>query len=274
LKVGYVQFFPFFGKKEENLKKAEKFILKTEADLLVLPELFNSGYIFANKKELESLAEEVPEGKTTESLSKLSQKTKTSLVFGLAEKDKDKIYNSAVLLTPQGKKGVYRKLQLFDQEKYLFSPGDKEPEVFEMDGVKVGMMICFDWLFPEIARILALKGADIICHPSNLVLPYAQEAMLTRSLENGVFTITCNRIGEEKRAGKELTFTGKSQIIGPRGKLLLRASQDKEEIGVLEIAPLSAREKKFTQNNFILDDRRPEYYKRLISKQNRGEYGT
>lgn len=266
MKVGYVQFFPFFGKKEENLKKAEKLILKTEADLLVLPELFNTGYVFANKEELRNLAEEVPEGKTTEFMLKLSQKTKTSLVFGLAEKDKDKLYNSAVLVTPQGKKGVYRKLQLFDQEKYLFNPGDKEPEVFDIDGVKVGMMICFDWLFPEIARILALKGADLICHPSNLVLPYAQEAMLTRSLENGVFTITCNRTGKEKRAGKELTFTGKSQITDPKGKLFLRASKDREEIGVLEIDPLLAREKKFTQNNFILDDRRPKFYKRLISK--------
>ncbi len=266
MKVGFVQFYPFFGKKEENLKKAEELILKAEADLLVLPELFNSGYVFTDREELESLAEEIPQGKTTEFLSKLSQRTKISLVFGLAEKYKNKLYNSAVLLTLEGKTGVYRKLQLFDREKTLFDPGDKEPEIFDIGEVKAGIMICFDWLFPEIARVLALKGADIICHPSNLVLPYAQEAMLTRSLENGVFTITCNRIGKERRAEKELTFTGKSQVTDPQGRLLLRASQDKEETGVVEIDPRLAREKKFTQNNFIFDDRKPEFYKRIISR--------
>lgn len=266
MKIGFVQTFPFFGKKEENLKKAEELIQKLEADLLVLPELFNSGYIFADKEELKSLAEKVPEGETTDFLLRLSQKRKTSLVFGIAEKDEDRLYNSAVLVTPEGRIGIYRKLHLFDEEKYLFNPGDKEPEVFDNGKVKVGMMICFDWLFPEVARILALKGADIICHPSNLVLPYAQEAMLIRSLENSVFTVTCNRIGSEKRAGRRFSFTGKSQITDPEGKILLRAGQDKEEIGAVEIDPLLAREKKMTENNFIFEDRRPEFYHRILTK--------
>jgi len=266
LKVGFVQTFPFFGKKEENLKKAESLIQKIEADLLVLPELFNTGYIFADKEELFSLAEDVPQGKTTDFLLRLSQKRKISLVFGIAEKCEDKLYNSSILVTPEGKAGVYRKLQLFDQEKYLFDPGDKEPEVFDLGEAKVGMMVCFDWLFPEVARVLALKGADIICHPSNLVLPFAQEAMLTRSLENGVYSITCNRIGAEKRKGKKLSFTGRSQITDPKGKVILRASGDKEEVGVMEINPLLAREKKFTENNFMFEDRRPEFYQRISTK--------
>ena len=266
MKVGFVQIFPFFGKKEENLKKVERLIDKTEADLLVLPELFNTGYIFAGKVELKSLAEKVPDGKTTDFLFGLCQKRRISLVYGIAEKDDDRIYNSAVFLTPEGLRGVYRKLHLFDEEKSLFTPGDKEPEVFNTGKFKLGMMVCFDWLFPEVARVLALKDADIICHPSNLVLPYAQPAMLTRSLENRVFTITCNRVGSEFRAEKKLSFTGKSQITDPEGKVLLRASQDKEEIGWVEINPLSARNKKMTENNFIFEDRRPEFYKRLLAK--------
>jgi len=266
LKIGFVQFCPIFGKKEENLRKAEKLILKEEADLLVLPELFNTGYIFADKEELKSLAEKIPEGETSRFLLELSRQRKMSLVFGIAEKNGDKLYNSAVLLTPEGVKGIYRKLHLFDQEKFLFDPGENEPEVFDDGKAKIGMMVCFDWLFPEAARVLALKGAEIICHPSNLVLTYAQEAMRIRSLENRVFTITCNRTGEESRAGRKLSFTGRSQITDPRGNILLRASQDRNEVGIVEINPLLARDKKFTENNFIFDDRMPEFYKRLLTK--------
>jgi len=261
-----VQFCPIFGKKEENLKKVEKLIQKEKADLLVLPELFNTGYIFADKEELKSLAEEVPGGETCGFLLEISRQKKMSLVFGMAEKDKDKLYNSAVLLTPEGVKGIYRKLHLFDQEKHLFDPGENEPEVFNDGKAKIGIMVCFDWLFPEVARILALKGAEIICHPSDLVLPYAQEAMRIRSLENRVFTLTCNRTGEENRAGRKLSFTGKSQITDPKGNILLRASQDKDEVGIVEIDPLLARDKKCTENNFIFDDRKPEFYKRLLTK--------
>jgi predicted amidohydrolase len=266
LKVGFIQIFPFFGNKEENLKKAKGYIEKADADLLVLPELFNTGYVFANKTELRSLAEKVPGGKTTDFLFSLCQKRGISLVYGIAEEDDDRIYNSAVLLTPEGVKGIYRKLHLFDQEKFLFTSGDKEPEVFDTGKFKLGMMVCFDWLFPEIARVLALRGADVVCHPSNLVLPYAQEAMLTRSLENKVFTITCNRIGSENRAERRLSFTGKSQITDPEGRVLLRASQGREEIGLAEINPLLAREKKMSENNFIFEDRRPEFYQRLLTE--------
>lgn len=259
MKIGFVQFCPIFGKKEENLERVEKLIQKVEADLLVLPELFNTGYIFADKEELKSLAEKIPEGETCSFLLELSRKRKICLVFGIAEKTKDKLYNSAVLLTPEGVKGIYRKLHLFD-------PGKNEPEVFDARKAKIGMMVCFDWLFPEVARVLALKGADVICHPSDLVLPYAQEAMRIRSLENRVYSITCNRTGVESRKGRKLSFTGRSQITDPEGNILLRASQDKDEVGIVEIDPLLARNKMFTENNFIFDDRRPEFYKRLLTK--------
>jgi predicted amidohydrolase len=90
--------------------------------------------------------------------------------------------------------------------------------------------------------------------------------MLTRSLENRVYTITCNRVGSENRAERKLSFTGKSQITDPEGKVLLRASQDREEIRLAEINPLLARDKKMTENNFIFEDRRPEFYQRLLAK--------
>ncbi|HAP67080.1 MAG TPA: acyltransferase, partial [Nitrospinae bacterium] len=129
----------------------------------------------------------------------------------------------------------------------------------------IGMMICFDWLFPEVARILSLKGADIICHPSNLVLPHCPQAMITRCIENRVFVITANRVGVEERIkGRRLKFIGQSEIVSPDGKILYRASANKEEIGIVDIDPKMARNKNITPLNNIFKDRRKDLYKPLL----------
>ena len=121
------------------------------------------------------------------------------------------------------------------------------------------MMICFDWRFPESARKLALLGAQIICHPSNLVMPHCPDAMVTRALENNVYTITCDRIGKENRIGREIRFIGKSRIISPDGHVL---AQLEAEEGYLEteIDPELADNKAITPHNEIFSDRRPEFY--------------
>jgi len=122
------------------------------------------------------------------------------------------------------------------------------------------MMICFDWVFPEMARSLALLGAQVLCLSANLVLPFCQQAMITRSIENGVFTVLCNRVGAERRAGKELCFTGLSEIIGPRGELLARASGEEEEVIAAEIDPAMADDKWITPRNHLFEDRRLDLY--------------
>ena len=189
---------------------------------MVLPELFNTGYQFISREEARDLAEKVPSGRTCKAMTDLARSGNMILVFGLAERDKDRIYNSAAIVGPEGYMGVYRKTHLFAEEKLFFEPGDTGFQVFDTGSARVGIMICFDWWFPESARSLALKGADIICHPANLVLPDCQQAMVTRSLENGVFSATANRIGTESRGGKRpLSFTGKSQILDHRGELCL-----------------------------------------------------
>ncbi|MCP3978004.1 MAG: acyltransferase, partial [bacterium] len=118
----------------------------------------------------------------------------------------------------------------------------------------------FDWAFPETARTLALRGADVVCHPSNLVLDHCQRVMLARSLENSVYSVTANRIGEERREHGSLRFTGQSQIVGPRGELLHAAGPDREELQVAEIDLSLARNKKLTPRNHLVRDRRPEFY--------------
>ena len=122
-------------------------------------------------------------------------------------------------------------------------------------------MVCFDWFYPEAARTLALKGADIICHPSNLVLPHCPEAMVTRCLENHVFSITANRIGSERRGGKKkLTYIGKSEVVGPRGRVLHRAPEKREKLAIVEIDPAEARDKSLNPYNDLLKDRRTALY--------------
>jgi predicted amidohydrolase len=132
--------------------------------------------------------------------------------------------------------------------------------VVSVGDAKLGLMICFDWLFPEVSRILALRGAHILCHPSNLILPYAQDAMKTRCIENRVFAITANRIGTERRGTITLTFTGGSQIIGPTGDVLTSAGDRSESLKVVDINIEEAKNKNVTASNDVVEDRIPSLY--------------
>jgi predicted amidohydrolase len=261
MKAGFYQFNPAFGKKEENLKKVLYAITDADADLLVLPEFFATGYQFVSQEEVSGLSEQIPDGDTTERLSELSRQKGIYLVAGLPERDGDRFFNSAVLSGPDGFIGVYRKTHLFFEEKLYFSPGDTGFKVWDTKVGRIGIMICFDWFFPEAMRTLALMGADIITHPSNLVLPYCPAAMPIRCLENRVFAVTANRVGEENRkAGQSLRFIGQSQITSPEGKIVIRAPENDEAILIAEINPETARNKNLNPLNNIFDDRRPEMY--------------
>ena len=265
MRIGIYQTHPRFGAVEENVEQAVRDLQTVEADLMVLPELFNTGYQFVSRTELEGLAEEVPGGKTCRELMALSRARNMHLVFGMAEKEGNRVYNAAVVTGPDGFAGAYRKVHLFAEEKAVFDPGDTGFQVFDLGSCRIGVMVCFDWIFPESARVLALLGADIICHPSNLVLPLCQQAMTTRSLENGVFSATANRIGTEERGAKKpLTFTGRSQILDPMGQTLIRLGENETGIGVVTIDPAQARHKKITEQNDRIADRRPEHYSQLL----------
>ncbi|MFX0006993.1 MAG: nitrilase-related carbon-nitrogen hydrolase [Promethearchaeota archaeon] len=259
MKIGYIQTSPQFGDKNRNFKEIEKAIKNLKADLIVLPELFATGYTFINKEEAWSMAEDL-KGETAQFLINIAQLTNSIVIGGFIEKDGEEIYNAALIVSNKGAIGSYRKLHLYYKEKLWFSPGNKPLKVYDLNGFKVGIMICFDWIFPETARSLSLLGADIIAHPSNLVLPYCQNAMVTRSLENRVFIITSNRIGEEKRGSDHFKFTGKSQITSYNGEILSSAPIDKPYIDIIEIDIQRARDKRLNEFNDILNDRRPKFY--------------
>jgi len=263
LRVGFYQFRPHFGKVAHNREKILRVLEQVEADIMVLPELAFSGYYFADREELVKVAENTSESPTLSALSDLCHRKQMVVVSGFAEKHESKIYNSAVLIGPKGLIHIYRKIQLFFREKEIFEPGNIPLQVHEVKGIKLGMMICFDWIFPEITRTLALQGADLICHPANLVLSYCQEAMKTRCLENGIYAVTANRIGVDQRPHGTLKFTGNSQIVAPRGDLLYRARSQREELHISEIDPELARDKNMTELNNLFTDRRPNFYKRI-----------
>ena len=262
IKVGFVQTDPEFGAVEVNLNHVKKFWGNRKADLLVLPELFSTGYQFQSFAEARNLSETIPDGPSTHFLMDWAKETGMTIVAGLAEREGKTLYNSAVIVGPSGLLGTFRKAHIFDTENNFFQPGNLPFTVFDAGFAKIGIMICFDWRFPETARTLALQGADIIAHPSNLVLPHCPQAMITRCLENRVYAVTADRVGSEKRApGEALEFIGQSQVVDPDGNVLVRASEDKEEAHVVEIDLEKARNKQINGHNDLFADRREDLYR-------------
>lgn len=281
LTVAAVQTDPVFGEAAHNVEAALA-LVPPGCDLAVLPELCATGYQFASRDEARALAEPVPEGPSCRRLLDFARRSGTTLVAGLAERapavprgdgggddgcddagagaGAERIYNSAVLCRPDRSWGVYRKVHLFWDEKSLFDPGDLGFPVFPGCGTTLGLMVCFDWIFPEAARTLALAGAAVVCHPSNLVLPYCPEAMITRCLENRVFAVTANRVGEENRTGTPLRFIGRSQVVSPRGERLA-ACGDAEPGAAVAVVDLAAADKRITPRNDLFADRRPRTYR-------------
>ncbi|MFX1482638.1 MAG: nitrilase-related carbon-nitrogen hydrolase [Promethearchaeota archaeon] len=262
LRLAVGQFNPKVTKIQENISGVKDLLQQAtmnSVDVLVLPELCNSGYVFETENEALSSAEEIPTGKMSFELLEWS-KTGRMVVAGICEKSDGGLFNSAAVFASGKHIVTYRKVHLFLNEKSWFVAGDSEPPVVEFNGNNFGVMICYDWVFPEMARILTLKGAQVILHPSNLVLPYCQDAMITRSIENRVYTATANRTGTERI----VKFSGKSQITSPLGKRLVSLDSKETKLAWIDIDPAAADDKEITKRNHILDDRRPDVYKRLI----------
>lgn len=263
MRIGFLQFNPLFGKVDDNCKVVESLIKPHSCDLLVLPELFNTGYTFKNREEVMKFSETVPSGKSIMFLKEIARVKGMSIVGGFVERYRTKLYNSSILVNDDGTYFVYRKKHLYNFEKKLFDKAYEPYETFTVNGkVKIGCVICFDWIFPEAMRSLSLLGAQIICHSVNLVMPYCQDAMVTRALENGVFIITANRTGIEKRGRFINRFTGLSQIVSPEGRIIAQAGETDSVLLMVDIEPAKAQDKKISPLNDLFDDRRTDIYHR------------
>jgi predicted amidohydrolase len=258
MRTAIVQTNPVFGDLEGNISQALSLMSMVPADLYVLPELFATCYNFLNAAETSAFAEE-PQGRTFQRMHDFAKVRQCHLVYGFAEKA-DKIYNSAALVGPNGLVGVYRKVHLYAKENELFSPGNFGFPVFDLPIGKIGIMICFDWVYPESARTLAINGAQIIAHPSNLVMPYCPDAMVTRCLENRIFAATANRIGAEDRGGLNLRYIGNSEIVSPNGEILVRLHEDECKAAAMDIDVSAANNKKINPYNDLLAGRREDQY--------------
>lgn len=256
--VAVVQFQPELNQPLENISRLEPLIkVAGDCDLIILPELSNSGYNFENYLEAYDSSEKIGgKGTFQDFLISCASRYKSHIVSGINERTRIGLFNTAVLAGPEGIIGSYRKIHLFMHEKEIFQKGNTKPQVYDLGGFRIGIQICFDYLFPENWRNLAEKGADLICHPSNLLTENAQRCVPGLSLMNRVYIATANRIGTERG----LLFNGTSLFTDPKGIIIQKASSDKTEVLKFEIDTEISRNKMMNPINHVFNDRRPDLY--------------
>ena len=272
MKVACVQMEPLIGEKRRNVERSCTLVAEAArdgADLVVLPELCNSGYVFENRREALELAEPVPGGPTVNAWLELCRSHGITLVAGIAEIENRSLFNSAVVLGPDGHIGAFRKLHLWNEENLWFEPGDRGVPVFRTPIGRLAAFICYDGWFPECYRLAALGGAEIVCIPTNWVpIPGqadGQPAMATilcmaNAHANSIFVAAADRVGTERGQ----PFIGQSLIVSYTGwPLAGPASPDQEEIVTAEVdLPQGRRARRWNTFNDPLQDRRSDVYAR------------
>ena len=270
VRIACLQMEPKVGEKDRNLAHSLEMIgraAEAGAKLAVLPELCNSGYVFATREEAGALAEEIPGGPSCQAWAEAAARHEMHIVAGIAEREGRALYNSAVIVGPQGVIGTYRKNHLWAAENLFFEPGNRGVPVFHTDIGRIAMAVCYDIWFPEIFRLAALQGADILCVPTNWVpMPEQPEGLpkmsnilaMSGAHCNSMFVAAADRIGTERGQ----PFIGNSVVIGYTGwPLAGPASEDREEMLIAD-ANLSDARRKRNWNDFnqVLRDRRIDLY--------------
>lgn len=240
LKVSCVQMKPELGQFETNLSKMEDYIKSIMADrpetkLIVFPELITSGYELT-KEEFEKIAEDPEDCQSVKRIGALCKEHGVNVVYGFPEKSTSDgvMYNSAICLRSDASiAGVYRKAHPFDTEKKWCKEGS-EIVPFETEFGKVGIMICWDTAFPEVALSYGLQGADLLIVSTNWEKPYSDDWDLitsARAFDNTLHLVAANRIGDDK----ELGFFGHSKILSPIGKTIAALDEEIEGVVYAEI---------------------------------------
>jgi predicted amidohydrolase len=261
MRISCAQFAPEYRDVQNNLDRIRGFVRRSDADLVVFPELAQTGYFFKSKEEITSLAEPI-DGPISRALSAFALEENKAVISGFLEKADGNFYNSALAFDGNGKLvGHYRKVHLFYYEMQIFTRGDLGFPVFSLETragtANVGMLICYDWRFPEAARKLALAGAELIAMPSNIVTTTGMlhTTLRTRAFENKVAIAFADRVGSETNSGETLHFRGESAIIGINGEVLSAASEKEEEIISADVDLSKASNKRINPFNDIFSDR-------------------
>lgn len=230
MQIGFYQLHVVFGDKQTNLKKVHQALTQRPFNLVVLPELFNTGCLFTSKQQVHNLAESIPDGETTQMLLNIARIQKAYIIGGIVEKEGERLYNTAVLVGPHGVVGKHRKVHLSTFDAGFFTPGTCF-EVFEVFDIRVGILLCYDCWFPETGKALMAKQAHLICIPVNLCGEDGPEIIRQRSQEWSVYTITANRLGMDHTVSTGVSFLGASQIVNPEGVVTHRAD-NRDVLGI------------------------------------------
>jgi 5-aminopentanamidase len=239
------------------------------AEIVVVPELANSGYVFADAAEARRCAEPM-DGDTVSEWSALARRHGLVIVGGVCELDgeADVLRNSSVIIDPDGLRAVYRKAHLWDREALVFEPGRERPPVVDTAHGRVATMVCYDVEFPEWVRLPALDGADLLCVPTNWPREPRPDgerpAEVTRvqagASVNRMFIAACDRAGAERGVG----WVSGTVIVGPDGYPLAGPVCQDRSITIMAACRLDdARRKQTSPRNDAIADRRPELYDRV-----------
>jgi predicted amidohydrolase len=267
VRVAAVQMDPVLGDREGNLRVIINRLSEAAGEgarLVVFPECALTGYGFDSKDEAMAQAEPVP-GPSLDLLADSCADLGVFAVVGLLERDGDRLFNACAVVGPMGELACYRKVHLpFMGVDRFADPGDRPFEVVETAGLRIGLQICYDGIFPEGSRIQALQGADVIVLPTNWPpssIPAAEHLPIVRAMENTVFFMAVNRVGEERG----FPFVGRSSIVDPSGNVLAQGGPDTEQVLIADLDPVLSRTKKLVripgkQEIDRIADRRPEFY--------------
>ena len=274
IQISCAQFEPRIGEIERNVETSLKLIgeaADSGSRLIVLPELCNSGYVLESREEAYALSEDVATGGSIARWAALAAERGLYIVAGFLEREGVKLYNSAIVIGPEGVIGTYRKNHLWADEALYFERGDLGLPVFHTPFGRVGVLICYDGWFPEAWRILALQGADIVCVPTNWV-PMAEQpggmpAManvlcMGAAHSNSMVVAACDRVGTERGQ----PFIGQSLIVDHNGWPVAGPASAREPELVTAICDLSQSRRKRNWNDFnqVMRDRRTDLYGEML----------
>jgi N-carbamoylputrescine amidase len=264
IRIATVIFNSIVNRTEHNLNRMGSWIKaarKQGAGLVCFPELNVTGY--SNRPEIKDSAEPIP-GPASQCLQQMARTEHIVILAGMAEKDKKgRIFASHLVMTPQGISGIYRKLHIAPSEKGLFSPGNKVP-LFDIQGIKFGIQLCYDAHFPELSSRMAVDGAEIIFvpHASPRGTPQGKleswmRHLPARAFDNSVFVVACNQTGKNR---KGLEFPGISVILEPSGDILKKNAEGQENILLADLKAGALKKIRDHKMRYFLPNRRPELY--------------
>jgi predicted amidohydrolase len=259
----------FLGEPERNIANIVNHAATVNAELIVFPECANSGYGFQSHEEAMKYAETVP-GPLTDKLASIARKQIKHIAVGLLERNCSTLRNTAVLFDPDGQIHAYRKTHLpfLGVDRFVI-PGN-ELCVFNTKIGRIGILICYEWRFPETARCLALRGAEVIIGLSAwpqgaAVIP--KLLIAARAAENRLWVVSSNRVGTEDKA----IYIGKSAIVDPTGNTVAELGGE-ERIAIAEIDPATSKIKRIVRDPGryeidLFNDRRPALYRPVVQEK-------